>query len=128
MITKKGMRKRVMEANVRNRMWKGSEAVEYKEIKFFVFLSLDCLFPNGITPQKLTGFLLLTLVLVFLMDDSISLSSEELYKVSSLPGCYAVQTAKYLHMFRTILLPSSTGSSSARLLFTSQRGMISMKT
>jgi hypothetical protein len=35
MITKKGMRKRVMEANVRNRMWKGSEAGEYKEIKFF---------------------------------------------------------------------------------------------
>jgi len=35
-----------MEVNVRNRMWQGCEAGEYKEIKLFVFLSLDCLFPN----------------------------------------------------------------------------------
>ena len=116
-----------MEVNVRNRMWKGSEAGEYKEIKLFVFLSLDCLFPNRITPQKLTGFLLLTLVLVFLMDDSISLSSEALHTDSSLPRCYAVPTAKWLQMFRTILLPSSTESSSAMLLFTSERGTLSVK-
>jgi hypothetical protein len=83
-----------MEVDVRNRMWKGSEAGKYKEIKLFVFLSLDCLSPNSITPQKLTGFLLLTLVLVFFMDDSVSLSNEELHKDSSLPRCYAVPTAK----------------------------------
>ena len=82
MITKK-MRKRIGyedESKYRNMRWKGSEAGKYKEIKLFVFVSIYSLIQNSIIPQKLTGFLILPLVLAFLMYEPISLSSEELDK------------------------------------------------
>jgi hypothetical protein len=70
MITKKGRRKRIRckdGSECRNKRWKGSEGGGYSELKLFLYRSPACHIHNSSTPQKVTGVLLLTLLVVFLM-------------------------------------------------------------